>query len=70
MNGTHEFIARVEYDNGKLVKSEWVCKIVRCKDCNYIVRSEGVCRLLSNNYEPPVYVDDDDFCSHGVRRME
>ena len=44
--------------------------MVRCKDCKHFVRSEGVCKLLSNNYEPPVYVDDDDFCSRGERRSE
>ena len=42
--------------------------VVRCKDCKHLVRSEGVCKVLSNNYEPPVYVDDDDFCSRGERR--
>lgn len=41
--------------------------VVRCKDCKHLVRSEGVCKVLSNNYEPPVYVDDDDFCSRGER---
>jgi hypothetical protein len=45
-------------------------EVVRCKDCKHFVRSEGVCKLLSNNYEPPVYVDDDDFCSRGERRSE
>lgn len=40
--------------------------VVRCKDCKHLIRSEGVCGLLSNNYEPPVYVDDDDFCSRGI----
>lgn len=39
--------------------------LVRCKDCKHLVRSEGVCKVLSNNYEPPVYVEDDDFCSRG-----
>ena len=45
-------------------------QVVRCKDCKHIVRNDGVCKVLSNNYEPPVYVDDDDFCSHGERRSE
>lgn len=45
-------------------------EIVRCKDCKNLVRSEGVCKVLSNNYEPPVYVDDDDFCSRGERSEE
>lgn len=42
--------------------------VVRCRDCKYRVRSEGVCAKLSNNYEPPVYCDEDDYCSMGVRR--
>lgn len=45
-------------------------EVTRCRDCKHFVRSEGVCKLLSNNYEPPVYVDDDDFCSRGERRSE
>ena len=45
-----------------------VVEVVRCKDCKYLVRSEDFCKVLSNNYEPPVYVDDDDFCSRGERR--
>lgn len=45
-----------------------VVKVVRCKDCKHLVRNEGVCKVLSNNYEPPVYVYDDDFCSRGKRR--
>lgn len=44
-----------------------VVKVVRCKDCKHLVRNEGVCKVLSNNYEPPVYVYDDDFCSRGER---
>ena len=45
-------------------------EVVQCKDCKYLVRSEGVCKVLSNNYEPPVYVEDDDFCSRGKRRED
>ena len=46
--------------------------VVRCKDCKHFVRSEGVCKMLSNNCEPPVpvYVGDDDFCSRGEMRKE
>lgn len=42
--------------------------VVRCKDCKHFVISEGVCALLSNNYEPPVYCGDEDFCSWGRRK--
>ena len=42
--------------------------VVRCKDCKHFVISEGVCSLLSNNYEPPVYCGDEDFCSLGRRK--
>lgn len=47
-----------------------VVDVVRCKECRYLVRSEGVCKVLSNNYEPPVYVGGDDFCSRGERRED
>ena len=42
--------------------------VVRCKECKHFVISEGVCSLLSNNYEPPVYCGDEDFCSWGRRK--
>ena len=42
--------------------------IVRCKDCKYFVKNEEVCRLFSNNYEPPVNMTEEDFCSRGERR--
>ena len=42
--------------------------VVRCKECKHFVISEGVCALLSNNYEPPVYCGDEDFCSWGRRK--
>lgn len=50
----------------RLKKDDFV-RVVRCKDCKHLVRSEGVCKVLSNNYEPPVFVDNDDFCSRGAR---
>ena len=37
--------------------------IIRCKDCRWYVYSEGVCKLHSNNYEPSVKMEEDDFCS-------
>ena len=42
--------------------------LVLCKDCKHFVKSEGVCYLLSNNYEPTVDVDEDDYCSRGERK--
>ena len=44
-----------------------VVEVVRCKDCKHFVRSEGVCKVLSNNYKPVVYVENDDFCSRVER---
>lgn len=43
-------------------------KVVRCKDCNHYSSRESVCKLHSNNYEPCVYMNDDDFCSRGERK--
>ena len=54
----------------KSIPTADVVEVVRCKDCKHLVRSDGICKVLSNNYEPPVYVDDDDFCSRGERREE
>ena len=45
-----------------------VVEVVRCKDCKWLVRCEMVCYLLSNNYEPPVYVEENDYCSKGVQK--
>ena len=64
-----EYIVR-EMGFPGVIKQETVGEIVRCKDCKNLVRSEGICKVLSNNYEPPVYVDDDDFCSRGERRED
>ena len=44
--------------------------LVRCGECKHFVKSEGVCYLLSNNYEPTVDVDEDDYCSRGERKEE
>ena len=43
--------------------------IVRCGECKWW-QEDGVCRLLSNNYYPVVNMDDDDYCSRGVRKDE
>ena len=43
-------------------------EVVRCKDCKHYSHRESVCKLLSNNYEPPVVMDDDDYCSRGERK--
>ena len=68
---------RLNLDCGEVIKqflltapTADVVEVVRCKDCKYLVRSDGICKVLSNNYEPPVYVDDDDFCSRGERRED
>lgn len=53
-----------------IMKVEFVGKeIVRCKDCKWW-HKDGVCRMLSNNHYPVVYMDDDDFCSRGRRKDE
>lgn len=44
--------------------------VVRCGECKWLVKSEMVCKLLSNNYEPPVMVESDDYCSRGKRRED
>ena len=51
-------------------ESERLVKVVRCKECKWFVKIKGICKLFSNNYEPPVYMDDDDFCSRGERRED
>lgn len=69
-----ELVKALAYDRGQYDKgyidgrAARDAEIVRCKDCKHLVRSEGVCKVLTNNYEPPVYVYDDDFCSRGERR--
>lgn len=55
---------------GKGKMEDDVVEVVRCKDCEHFVRSDGVCKVLSNNYEPLVCVEDDDYCSMGEKRGE
>ena len=47
-----------------------VPELIRCKDCKWYVHSEGVCKLHSNNYEPSVKMETDDFCSRAKRKEE
>ena len=45
-------------------------KIVRCKDCKYRFKNNGHskdgCPIIDAN----IWMDDDDFCSHGERKDE
>lgn len=45
-------------------------EVVRCKDCKHHIfdGDRWLCKLLSNNYEPVVEMDDDGYCSHGERK--
>ena len=54
----------------KALPSADAVEVVRCKDCKHYVSRESVCKLHSNNYEPPVSMDDDDYCSYGERKDE
>lgn len=47
-----------------------VVEVVRCKDCVWYVESEAVCKFHSNNYEPPVYCTEVDYCSYGARKED
>jgi len=68
-NGEHNDIPITElYALLKQIPAVDAVPVVRCKDCKHFVISEGVCSLLSNNYEPPVYCGDEDFCSLGRRK--
>ena len=59
--------------NGE-VPAEWkipaadVVEVVRCKDCVWYVKSEGVCTMVSSRGEPGVPIQC--YCSHGVRRCK
>lgn len=44
--------------------------LIRCRDCRYYEKKVGICGLLSNNYMPPVSMDEDDYCSKGARNDE
>lgn len=44
-----------------------VAEVVRCGVCKHYADTDGVCRLLTNNYYPPVEMDEDDYCSKEVR---
>ncbi len=50
------------------LNKEKLQEIIRCKDCRWYVHSGGVCKLHSNNYEPSVKMETDDFCSRAKRK--
>ena len=58
----------IEIKDGKFPIGKWT-PLVRCKDCKWW-HKDGVCRMLSNNHYPVVYMDDVDFCSRGARMDE
>lgn len=43
--------------------------LVRCKDCKWW-HTDGVCRMLSSNHYPVVYMEAEDFCSRNKRKDE
>ena len=47
-----------------------VVEVVRCKDCKWYVESKAICKFHSNNYEPPVYCTEVDYCSYGVSKED
>lgn len=44
-------------------------EVVRCKDCKWW-HTDGVCKMLSSNHYPVVYMEADDFCARGKRKDE
>ncbi len=65
-----EYIYRAEPIGEGEYSHTLIGELVRCGECKWLVKSEDVCKLLSNNYEPPVYVELSDFCSRGERRTD
>ena len=65
----------IDYDSGVKVL-EWIeqaptvdaVEVVRCKDCKYRFKNNGHskdgCPIIDAN----IWMDDDDFCSHGERK--
>ena len=65
----------IDYDSGVKVL-EWIeqaptvdaVPVVRCKDCKYRFKNNGHskdgCPIIDAN----IWMDDDDFCSHGERK--
>lgn len=48
------------------MSNEDVVKIVRCKDCKYYSKMYKLCSCRSDRFN--VYLNEDDFCSYGVRK--
>ena len=59
----------VSYEN-RYFEDVIVGELIRCKDCRWYVHSEGVCKLYSNNYDPSVKMETDDYCSKAKRKEE
>ena len=43
-------------------------EVVRCKDCKYRFKNNGHSRDGCPIVEAKIWMDDDDFCSHGERK--
>ena len=65
----------IDYDSGVKV-SEWIDKaptidavpVVRCKDCKYRFKNNGHSRDGCPIIDANIWMDGDDFCSHGERK--
>lgn len=50
-----------------------VVEVVRCKDCEFFISRDGIswCEEHSDGWgDHTVYVDEEDFCSDGIRKEE
>ena len=45
-------------------------EVVRCKDCKYRFKNNGHSRDGCPIVDAKIWMDDDDFCSHGERKDE
>ena len=54
------------------VQTEDVVKVVRCKDCKFLERTDcfGECSLFKDRDEPRGEMWPNDYCSYGVRKGE
>ena len=43
-------------------------EVVRCKDCKYRFKNNGHSRVGCPIVDANIWMDDDDFCSHGERK--
>ena len=65
----------IDYDSGVKVL-EWIDKahtidavpVVRCKDCKYRFKNNGHSRDGCPIVDAKIWMDDDDFCSHGEQK--